>query len=240
MKDNPIYRLSRKRTREYQKLVLLYGKRSRQLFTKHKATPYNQKFLRKWLFNLADNLGKDTQRHLVDVVEEVIGKTLNTYNSLHQGQKLSKDRLAELQIEILKDFLLSDFKGKTLDQRVSHSVRRLKDNLQRELQILITEAGTGSKGQINNLINSIIGTDYKEGGTAYRWNSRLVLSEMYRAYQFTGKVVLAELGVAEVEWRNTERTSSETLKEYAEKVYTPLGLPEYPYPCNDSYFIPIY
>lgn len=242
MNDNPIYPFTKRELRNYQKHIRLYGERTRQLLKKYKPTMNNQAFLTKWLFKLAENLGRDTQRFLVDVIEEVINNTIETYNKLHKGTKLSDEEILELRMSILKDFLLSEFKGKTLDQRVSHSVIRLKVNLQRELQNLITEAETGSKVQINSLINSITGTDYKEGGTALRWNSRLVLSEMYRAYQYTGKIVLARLGVSKVKWENSPRhePKGSIIDKYAEKVYTPSELPDYPYPCNDSYFIPIY
>lgn len=242
MKDNPIYRFSKREIRNYQKHLHLYAKKSRQMLNKYQPTPYNQQFLQKWLFKVADSLTYETQQFLVEIIDEVVDKTIQIYNKQHKGEKLNDLKIIELRSRILKDFLLSDFKGKTLDQRISHSNKRLKANLQKDLQNLITEAGNGSKGQINNLINSITGTDYKEGGTALRWNSRLVLSEMYRAYQFTGKVVLAELGVEKVAWVNSPRHEEKgsLIDEYAEKVYTPYQLPEYPYPCNDSYFIPIY
>lgn len=242
MKDNPIYRFTKREIRSYQKHLHLYNKKTRQMFDNYKPTPYNQGFLQKWLFKVADSLTHETQQFLVEVIDEIVEKTINLYNKLHKGKKLNDVQVIELRSKILKGFLLSEFKGKTLDQRISHSNKRLKVNLQRELQNLITEAGNGSKVQVNNLINSITGTDYKEGGTALRWNSRLVLSEMYRAYQYTGKVVLAELGVDEVKWVNSPRhePKDSLIDEYAEKVYAPSQLPEYPYPCNDSYFIPIY
>jgi hypothetical protein len=241
MKDNPVYRLSKRRMNEYRKTLSLYGKRTQQLLNKHKATPNNQAFLRKWLFKIADDISKETQRLLVDSVDDIIIKTLETYNKLHKGDRLSDERLEELFLEIRKEFLLSKFKDATVDQRISQAERRLKANLQMELQNLVLGYYTGSHG-IENLINSITGTDYKTGGTAYRWNSRLVLSEMYRAYQFTSKVVLAELGVKWVEWVNSPRhePNDSVIDEYAEKVYKPNELPDYPYPCNDSYFIPIY
>lgn len=241
MKDNPIYRLSRRRIREYQKALSFYGKKTRSLLTKHKATPFNQAFLKKWLFKIASDISFATQRSLVESVDEVILKTIHTYNDLHQGEKLSDARIEELHLEIRKEFLLSKFKGATVDQRISQAERRLKVNLQRELENLITDYAKGYNG-IDNLINSITGKGYKEGGTAYRWNSRLVLSEMYRAYQYTGKVVLTELGVEEVEWANSPRhePKDSIIDEYAEKAYPPSELPDYPYPCNDSYFIPIY
>jgi hypothetical protein len=242
MKDNPIYRFSKRELKAYQKHLLLYGKKTRQMLRKHTPTPYNQAFLQRWLFKIADGITHETQQFLVEVIDEVVDKTITVYNNLHKGEKLRDFQIIELRSRILKEFLLSEFKGKTLDQRISHSNRRIKVNLQRELQNLITDRETGSKGEINNLINSITGTDYKEGGTALRWNSRLVLSELYRAYQFTGKVVLAELGVDRVAWMNSPRHEEKgsLIDEYAEKVYTPNELPEYPYPCNDSYFIPIY
>ena len=242
MNDNPIYALSRREIRTYQKKILLYGKHTKQTFHQYKPTPNNQTFLQKWLFKLADKLGQDTQQHVVQGVEAVIAHTLQFYNQQHQGQQLSAAQLDELKLHILKEFLLSEFKGKTLDQRISQSVRRLKGNLQKDLQTLTTGYVTGSTGHVNHLINSITGTDYKEGGTAYRWNSRLVLSEMYRAYQYTGKVVLARLGVNAVRWVNSPRHVAKNglLDAYAEKVYSPTELPEYPYPCNDSFFIPIY
>lgn len=241
MKDNPIYRLSRRNIRAYQRVLLVHGKKTRKLFTKYKPTPNNQAFLKKWLFKIASDISLDTQRHLVASVDEVIVKTIETYNNLHKGEKLTKGRINELHLEIRKEFLLSKFKEATVDQRISQAERRLKVNIQRELENLIQGYANGSYG-IDNLINSITGKGYKEGGTAYRWNSRLVLSEMYRAYQYTGKVVLAELGVEQVEWANSPRhvPKDSMIDRYTEKVYPPSELPEYPYPCNDSYFIPIY
>ena len=241
MKDNPIYRLSRQRIRAYQKMLSSYGKTTRKLFFKYEPKPNNRAILKKWLFKIASDISTDTQRHLVAAVDDVILKTLDTYNRLHQGEKLSKGRLDELFLEIRKEFLLSKFKGATVDQRISQAERRLRANLQWELENLIQGYATGSYG-LDNLINSITGKDYKQGGTAYRWNSRLVMSEMYRAYQYTGKVVLAELGVEQVEWVNSPRHTPKDsiIDEYAEKAYPPSQLPEYPYPCNDSYFLPIY
>lgn len=241
MKDNPIYPLSKRRIREYQKLLRLYGKKTRNLLTKYKATPFNQAFLSKWLNNISSDLSSQTQRFIVESVDEVIEKTLNIYNKLHEGEKLSEDRLRELHLEIRKEFLLSNFKGATVDQRISQAERRLRVNLQRELQNLILDYAKGSYG-LDNLINSITGKDYQYGGTAYRWNSRLVLSEMYRAYQFTARRILSELDVKEVQWVNSPRHESKEslIDKYAESTYKPSELPEYPYPCNDSYFIPIY
>ena len=241
MKDNPIYRLSRRNIRVYQSNLLIYAKRTRQILTKYKATPSNQAFLKKWLFKIASDISTETQRQLVTSIDGVIVTTIHFYNDLHKGEKLSNGRIQELHLEIRKEFLLSAFKGATVDQRIFQAERRLKVNLQKGLENLIQGYATGSYG-IDNLINSITGKDYTEGGTAYRWNSRLVLSEMYRAYQFTGKVVLAELGVEKVEWVNSPRhePKNSLIDLYAEKVYTPSELPDYPYPCNDSYFKPIY
>lgn len=241
MRDNPIYPLSKRRIREYQKLLRLYGKKTRNLLTKYKATPFNQAFLTKWLNKISSDLSSQTQRFIVESVDEVIEKTLNIYNKLHEGEKLSEDRLQELHLEIRKEFLLSKFKGATVDQRISQAERRLRVNLQRELQNLILDYDKGSYG-LDNLINSITGKDYQYGGTAYRWNSRLVLSEMYRAYQFTARRILSELDVKEVQWVNSPRhePKESLIDEYAESTYKPSELPEYPYPCNDSYFIPIY
>lgn len=241
LNDNPIYPLAKKKVREYQKSLGIYGKQVENVFKKYKATTFNQIFLQKWLFNIADSISKDTQRALVDDIDEVILKTINTYNKMHKGDKLSDTEIEELSLEIRKDFLLSEYKGKTLDQRISQANRRLKVNLLRELQNLITDYANGSY-PLDNLINSITGKDYKEGGTALRWNSRLVLSEMYRAYQFTAKVVLARLGVKKIEWVNSPRhtPNDSIIDKYTEKVYEPSNLPDYPYPCNDSYFIPIY
>lgn len=241
MKDNPIYSITKRNVRQYQQLLTFYGRKTKKLLNKYKATPHNEAFLRKWLFKIASDISKETQRLLVEAVDEVIYKTLTTYNNLHKGERLTKERLDELQLAIRKEFLLSEYKGATVDQRISQAERRLKVNLQRELSNLVTDYATGSYG-IENLINSITGRDYKQGGTAYRWNSRLVMSEMYRAYQFTGKVVLAELGVEAVEWVNSPRhePKESIVDEYAEKAYSPSELPEYPYPCNDSYFLPIY
>jgi len=241
MKDNPIYRLSKTQVREYQKILGLHAKRIEQLLRKHRATPGTQLFLQKWLFKIATDISKDTQSLLVESVEQVIEKTLETYNKLHKGEKLSEDKLALLKKEIRKDFLLSEYKKATVDQRLLQAERRIKVNLQRELQNLVSTTEMDSYSTIN-LINSITGKGVQEGGSASRWNSRLILSEMYRAYQHTGKVVLAELGVESVEWANSPRHENKKslIDEYAEKVYTPKSLPEYPYPCNDSYFIPIY
>lgn len=241
MKDNPVYRISRRNIRQYQTLLAMYGTQTRKLLKKYRVSPHNEAFLRKWLFKIASDISKETQRLLVDAVDEVISKTITTYNNLHIGEKLSDERINELHLAIRKEFLLSEYKGATVDQRISQAERRLKVNLQRELSNLVTDYATGSYG-IENLINSITGRDYKQGGTAYRWNSRLVLSEMYRAYQFTGKVVLAELGVEAVEWVNSPRhePKDSIVDKYAEKAYAPSELPEYPYPCNDSYFLPIY
>ena len=204
MKDNPVYRLSRRRIREYQKVLKFYGKKTKKLLHKYKHTPNNQPFLNKWLSNLVSEISFRTQRHIIDSVDEVILKTIQAYNKIHEGEKLSKEKIEKLYLEIRKEFLLSEFKGATVDQRISQAERRLRVNLQRELVNLIQGYPEGLYG-IENLINSITGKDYKEGGTAYRWNSRLVLSEMYRAYQFTAKVVLAELGVEEVKWVNSPR-----------------------------------
>lgn len=241
IKDNPIYRLSKRRTRDYQKLILWHGERVRLLFNKYKATPPNQSIIKKWLIKYASDLSKDTQSHLVEVVDEVILRTIEFYNKRHKGKRLNPRQREELFMRIRKEFLIEEFKGASVDQRISQAERRLKVNLLRELETLIQDYATDSQ-DLEILINSITGKDYQSGGTAYRWNSRLVLSEMYRAYQYTGKVVLAELGVREVEWVNSPRhvPNDSIIDGYAEKVYEPSELPEYPYPCNDSYFIPIY
>lgn len=241
IKDNPIYRLSRRRIREYQGIVQFYGKKSKALLNKYRPAPSNQAFIQKWLFSYATELSKETNSLLVSVVDEVIDYTINFYNKRHKGKRLKPLERDRLFMEIRKEFLLSDFKGANVDHRISQADRRLKVNLLRELEILTQGHATGLQ-DYETLINTITGKGYQNGGTAYRWNSRLVLSEMYRAYQFTGKVVLAELGVKEVKWENSPRhTSNDSIiDEYAEKAYKPEELPEYPYPCNDSYFIPIY
>jgi len=174
MKDNPVYRLSRRRIREYQKVLKFYGKKTKKLLHKYKHTPNNQPFLNKWLSNLVSEISFRTQRHIIDSVDEVILKTIQAYNKIHEGEKLSKEKIEKLYLEIRKEFLLSEFKGATVDQRISQAERRLRVNLQRELVNLIQGYPEGLYG-IENLINSITGKDYKEGGTAYRWNSRLVL-----------------------------------------------------------------
>ena len=241
MKDNPIYPLAKRYIREYHKQLNLSGKRMKQVLSKHNPTASNQAFLLKWMMNISNDVKKQTQRLLVEAIEDVIYYTLEKYNKIHKGEKLSDTRLNELQMEIYKDFLLSEFKGATLDQRISQADKRLKVNLQTELNTYINGPNMGSKDYAN-LINSITGKEYKPGGTAYRWNSRLLLSEIFRAYQFTARKVLGELGVDRVSWVNSPRhkENGSVIDEYSKSEFTPDTLPEYPYPCNDSYFIPIY
>jgi hypothetical protein len=241
IKDNPIYRLSKRRIRDYRNGIEVYGKKSKILLDKYRPTPSNQAFIQKWLFSYATELSIYTLEHLTECVDEVIHYTINFYNKRHKGKRLDIRKKDELFMKIRKEFLLTDFKDATVDQRISQADRRLKVNLLRELETLTQAYATGLP-DYETLINTITGKDYQNGGTAYRWNSRLVLSEMYRAYQFTGKVVLAELGVSEVKWENSPRhkPNDSIIDEYAEKTYKPDKLPEYPYPCNDSYFIPIY
>lgn len=241
IKDNPIYRLAKRRTKDYQALVFSYGDDVRKLLKKNVPSPANQKKNLSWLIAYADALAEDTRTHLVEVTDEVIIRTIEFYNKRHKGERLSKTERDALFLKIRKELLTRKFKEATVDHRISQADRRLKVNLLRELETLTQAYATGSQ-DIEILINSITGKDYQNGGTAYRWNSRLVLSEMYRAYQFTGKVVLAELGVSRVKWMNSPRhvPNDSIIDGYAEKVYEPNELPEYPYPCNDSYFIPIY
>ena len=241
MKDNPVFPLAKRYIREYQKQIGLSGKRMKKILDKHKPSINNQAFLRKWINNLSGDITKYTQKMLVEAVEEVIEVTLDVYNKNHKGDKLTKARLDELKMEIYKDFLLSSFKGATIDTRISTAEKRLKVNLFMELNNLINGLNLGSK-HYANLINSITGKEYKQGGTAYRWNSRLVLSEIFRAYQFTARRVLGELGVERVSWVNSPRHEEKDslIDNYSKQEFTPSTLPDYPYPCNDSYFIPIY
>lgn len=242
MKDNPVYPLARRQIREYQRLVFRYGKEVRESLKANRPNTFNKRFIEGYLMDIAVNLTESTRSQIIGNVETIIGFTLEFYNEQHQGEKLSVHELDGLKIDIFKEFLLSEFKGKTLDQRLHHAERRLRVNLSRELQTFLFRENTGSRGKISSIISSISGREYKVGGTALRWNSRLVLSESFRAYQFTAKRVLGELGVEEVKWVNSPRhePGGKLIDEYAEKTYKPSELPEYPYPCNDSYFVPIY
>lgn len=234
MKDNPIFPLVRTTLKRYDRLVRTHSKRVENLLTKYNPTPGNQSKLRGWLWNIADSLTKDTERFLREEVEEVIDITLDTYND-----RLNKRQLEELKIRIMKDFFLTKFVGKTTNTRLSQAGRRLKVNLQNGLQNLIQVEKIRSK-DLKIITHSITGRDFIAGGSAYKWNGRLIMSECFRAYQFTAKILFEELGVAEVEWRNSPRHKSVTLiDDYEGKRYKPSDLPEYPYPCNDSYFIPI-
>lgn len=242
MKDNPMYSFCKKELRNYQKFIALHGSHTKKTLTKYVPSPFNKTFLEKMLHKQADSIGRETRSFLVEVIDEIVEQTITFYNNRHKGDKLTTRQMDELKLTILKEFLLSKFKDKTLDQRVSHSVKRLKGNLSKYLQQSITEATQGSKGNVSNIINSITGKDYQDGGTAFRWNSRLVLSEMFRAYQYTAKKVLMALEVEEVEWINSPRhePKDSVIDQYAEKTYKPENIPEYPYPCNDSYIKPIY
>jgi len=245
MKDNPIYPFAVKRVRQYHKILSAYGKDLQDFLRKYRPTPFNYSFMNKWLMRKAELLGEETQQFITESVLDIIEYTIHLYNDLQEqnvGQGLSEVELEELKLQVYKEFLLKKFKGKTLDQRLTHSTKRLKMNLHRELKESILQHESGIRQSTKNIVNTITGRDYQYGGTAYRWNTRLVLSEMFRAYQFSAKATLIQLGVKEVAWVNSPRhqPGDKLIDEYAKETYKPKDLPEYPYPCNDSYFIPIY
>jgi hypothetical protein len=242
--DNPMAHYIRQVVSAYMKLLSQYGDRAiLPLKNVERVTAFNTGFLTVHYTKLAKELGDKTRSFIVEAVDEVIQATINHYNELHRKagyEPLDGKAKDKLWGRIRKDFLLAKFKRRTLDARVDNATIRLMANILPIIQTYAT-ASTDHDRAIATMVDYFTGTHPIPGGTAARWNGRLLTSELFRAYQFTAKQVLMELKVPKVKWVNTDRHTEENITdEYAATTYTPRQLPRYPYPCNDSFFVPIY
>lgn len=244
MRDNPIYPLVIEAVKEYHKLLKLYGERVKNLLDSFPAlTPYNEATVRKYLFSMVDKLEKETQSFFVEKIYDAIKKTIDTYNDIHIQNGfpgLDFMQVMELESRLLKQITLSKYKYRTLDQRLTVAFNRLRENISQVFSNPYFPLLPWFKA-VQIIISHIRGKQPMPGGTAFRWNSRLLISEMFRAYQFAAREVLGELGIEKVMWKNTKRHKIPNVTDkYDGMIFTPKQLPDYPYPCNDSYFIPIY
>lgn len=238
---HPLKTLIQRRLRFYQMALGKHSTATKTVFTKIRPTLANKPYLQKAIDARVQQIATETHYHLMQSVDVVMETTLTLYIKDHPTKAVSKEDFTRLFLDCRKEFFLSSFKGSTIDTRLSQSTRRLRVNLHKGFQNLYTGTVNGRQ-DIDSLILSITGKGQQEGGSALRWNSRLLLSEMYRAYQFSAKEALLYLDVPSVEWvnRKDREPNGAIIEEYAEKRYQPKEIPEYPYPCNDSYLIPIY
>lgn len=244
MKRNPVSHYIRRVVRAYASLLGKYGERAKlPLKNIENVTVWNEAYLKGHYLRLSEDLGNKTRSFIVEAVDEVVQATITIYNDIHNkngGEPLDQQRIAELRVRILKDFLLTKFKNRTLDDRVNNATLRLQANILPLLNNYATATTAGSKVS-STMEEYFKGNNPIPGGTALRWNSRLIVSELYRAYQYTAKEVLIELGVNRVSWVNSLKHKKPNITdEYAANTYTPRQIPPYPHPCNESFFIPIY
>jgi hypothetical protein len=244
MKTNPVTHYIRKVLRSYEELLGQYGERAKlPLKNVDRVTVFNQSYLMAHYTRLTHDLGDKTRSFIVEAVFEVVQATLNIYNEKHRRagrEPLGDEELSKLQWEILKDFLTTEFKGRTLDARITHATHRLMANLHPILQQYAMDSLDGSLAAAF-MGRYFTGKTQIPGGTAARWNGRLIVSELFRAYQYAAKEILIRLDVPKVQWANTKKhTNPNITDEYAATTYTPRQIPEYPHPLNDSFFVPIY
>lgn len=203
---------------------------------------------------VVNNLHSDTRATMMGSIEDKIGKTLQ-----QQNEKLLKQgipALTPVQAERIQNRIvgnrLDKFKGKTLDQRLRISKEKARRRLKNELKNSTTKKGAKTSRQkaLNFLTDNREGARSLQGGSNYKYNERLLVSEFNRAKQDTMREVAKELGmltkwtlspnhniedICDIHAESTGNIANEIIEKYKlsifkDGVYAGEEIPEYPHP----------
>ena len=228
-----------------------------------KIEPSQYKSIERKINNELRNLLQENRSVLMSMTDRKVRDEIARMNEVFQ--KAGLPPMTDVQMERLQNSVIQNlqkkFKGATFDQRMKVSQRLAKNRLKSEvLASQDKRLGESAKNRVTGFL-----TDRREngrslvGGSNFKYNERILVSEYNRAKQETMKEVLAEYemlarwtlsadhklyDICDILATETGVKAERFIRENGldiemEGVYEPSELPEYPHPYCQCDIVPV-